>query len=443
MNIEQLFNGAILREGDLTPVIEAKVTGDFFSNLEDRRVFDFIVSHWKEFGNVPSTSVVKENFPTYTLVKGRESYHYYLSEVRRRRKYGLLFEAVAEATELLEQDDLDEAEGVLSTGLIRAQVEVSELRDTDIVQTWEQRLKIYEEWKTFGRVLRGIPSGFPTLDDGLRGFQDGQLITFVGAPKAGKSWMMLLMAMSAHDFGKTPLFLGFEMSNEEQEARHDALAAQVSYTRLLNGTYSEQEWKRLQRALKRRRSGDPFIFASDPEGATVSAVAAKIEQYRPDIVFIDGAYMMEDEGPDKAPRGSPQALTNVTRSLKRLALGRKIPIVISTQVLLWKINKKRGLDEGAIGYTSSFIQDSDVVLGMESQGDDPNSPFKNLKVILGRTVPKFEMTLVWDWERLSVEEARSVYDTDVGSYGVNAEEEEEGDPFANVKKLKRKRKREH
>ncbi|MFN2347138.1 MAG: DnaB-like helicase C-terminal domain-containing protein [Dermatophilaceae bacterium] len=425
MNAEQLLNSVIVREGDLTPVLDAKVTSDFYANDDDREVFVWILSHWSEYGQVPGSRALKNNFPTYKLIDGKEPYEYYLDEVRRRRKYGLIFETLAEATELLEEEDLDGAEGVLADGLMRAQIEISELRDTDIVQTWQRRLETYESWKKEGRTLRGIPSGFPTIDDGLRGFQAQQLITFVGAPKAGKSWLMLKMAMAAHDFGKRPLFIGFEMSNEEQEARHDALAAEISYTRLLKGTYTNEEGDKLRRALKRRRSGDPFIFGSDPEGATVSSVASKIEQYQPDIVFIDGAYMMEDEGPESQPRGTPQALTNVTRALKRLARRREIPIVISTQVLLWKINKKKGLDEAAIGYTSSFIQDSDVVLGVETPGDDPNSPIKRLKVVLGRTAPKFEVGLFWNWDELSVVEmAYDPADPD-GEFGTASEVKEE------------------
>lgn len=417
-----MLNSSIVRDGDITPVLDAKVTRDFFSNAEDREVFEFILAHWSEYGKVPGTKAIRNNFPTYKLINGKEPYEYYLDEVRRRRKFGLLFETLAEATELLEDEDIEGAEGILSDGLIRAQIEVSELRDTNIVETWERRLETYAEWKKLGRSLRGIPSGFPTVDDGLRGFQDGQLITFVGTPKAGKSWMMLLMAMAAHDFGKRPLFLGFEMTNEEQEARHDALAAQISYTRLLAGTYTNEEYVKLQRALKRRRSGDPFIFAADPEGATVSSVASKIEQYQPDIVFIDGVYMMEDEGKDAQPRGTPQALTNITRALKRLGQKRSVPIVGSTQVLLWKLNKKRGLDEGAIGYTSSFIQDSDVVIGVETPGEDTNSPIKKLKVVLARTAPKFEVALHWNWEEMGVQEMSYDPADPDGEFGVESEE---------------------
>lgn len=400
-------------------------------NDEDREVFEFIRAHWAEHGQVPASVTVKYNFPQYEIIRVKEPYEYYLSEVRRRRKYGLLFEAVALGTEALENDDVEEASSLLAEGLMRAQIEVSELRDTNIIETWERRLTTYREWKQFGRTLRGIPSGFPTIDDGTRGFQDGQLITFVGAPKAGKSWMMLKMAMAAHDFAKTPLFIGFEMSNEEQEARYDALAAEVSYTRLLKGTFTPEEDEKLERAMRRRKSGDPFIFSADPEGSTVSAVAAKIEQYDPDIVFIDGVYMMDDEGKEAHPRGTPQALTNITRALKRLAQKRKIPIVISTQVLLWKLNRKTGIDEGAIGYTSSFIQDSDIVLGVETVGDDPNSPLKRLKVVLGRTVPKFEVQLHWNWEELRVEEMSYSPEDDEETLEIAKYEDEES---AEVKK---------
>ena len=44
---------------------------------------------------------------------------------------------------------------------------------------------------------------------------------------------------------------------------------------------------------------------------------------------------MDDEQGE--PKGSPQALTNITRSLKRLAQRFDIPIVGTTQVLSWKI----------------------------------------------------------------------------------------------------------
>lgn len=431
MNAENLLLSAIVAEQDLAPVLEAKVTKEFFANPDDREVFEFILSHWHEYGKVPNTAAVKNSFPTYRFVRGKEPYEYYLDEVRRRRKYGLAVEMIGDATDQLEDDQVEEALDIISTGLLRVFTEVSELRDTNLIETWERRLETYADWKRFGDVLKGIPSGFPTIDDGLRGFQAEQLITFVGSPKAGKSWMMLIMALAAHSYGKVPLFIGFEMSNEEQEARHDAIVAGISYTRLLKGRTTPEEDEALRRELKRRKNGQPFVMSSDPDGATVSGIAAKIDQYKPDIVFVDGVYMMDDE--EGEPKGSPQALTNITRSLKKLARRTGTPIVISTQVLNWKINKKRGLDENAIGYTSSFIQDSDVVLGVETVGDDPNSAHKNVKVLLARSAPKFEVGIWWDWEHTSFTEMNHE-GPDQGDFGTDLEAEED-EPEVPVEEL--------
>jgi hypothetical protein len=394
-NAEHLLNSAIIVYGEIAPVLDAKVTPEFFTNPEDREVFVWIKRYWSEYGQVPGTRVLKNDFPTYPIIRVREPLEAYLDEVRHRRKFGMLFEALSEATEQLEANDVDAAENTLATGLQRAQIEVSELRDTDIVTTWEERLERYAEWKQLGRSLRGIPSGFPTIDDGLRGFQPEQLITFVGEPKVGKSTMMLRMAIEAHDFGKSPLFFGFEMSNDEQEARYDAMVSGISYTRLLAGKLTDEETETLGKRLKRRRNADPFIFSSDPEGTTVSAIAAKIEQHKPDIVFIDGVYLMDDENGE--PKSSPQALTNITRACKKLAQRRRIPIVISTQVLLWKYNRQRGLDGNAIGYSSSFIQDSDAVLAVEHYGDE-SDPIKKVSIVMARSAPKRTTLVNWDWE---------------------------------------------
>ena len=135
---------------------------------------------------------------------------------------------------------------------------------------------------------------------------------------------------------------------------------------------------------------------------TVSAIAGKIQQYRPGILFVDGVYLMDDEHGE--PKGSSQALTNITRSLKRLAQRFDIPIVGTTQVLSWKLgNKKsRQVTADSIGYSSSFVQDSDLVLGVESDPDIDNQSI--IRVILARTAPKGEVRIKWDWENMDFTE---------------------------------------
>jgi replicative DNA helicase len=135
---------------------------------------------------------------------------------------------------------------------------------------------------------------------------------------------------------------------------------------------------------------------------TVSAIAGKIQQYRPGLVIVDGVYLMDDENGE--PKGSPQALTNITRSLKRLAQKFDVPLIGTTQVLSWKLgNKKsRQISADSIGYTSSFAQDSDLILGVESDPDIDNQAI--VRVVLARTAPKGEIRIKWDWDTMDFTE---------------------------------------
>lgn len=143
------------------------------------------------------------------------------------------------------------------------------------------------------------------------------------------------------------LFVGFEMTNEEQEERLDAINAGISHTRLRSGRLKAKEEQQLGEAVSALADGPPFLLSSDASAmTTLSGIAAKIDTTKPSIVFIDGVYMMEDEHGER--KGSPQALTNITRGLKKLAMARQIPIVISTQALSYKIGKS-GITQDAIG----------------------------------------------------------------------------------------------
>jgi replicative DNA helicase len=193
------------------------------------------------------------------------------------------------------------------------------------------------------------------------------------------------------------------MSIEEQEARYDALVAGVSHTRIMRGDLNMGEIQKIEDSIKIRRNMQEFIMTEDASSlTTVSAIAGKLQQYRPGLVIVDGVYLMDDEHGE--PKGSPQALTNITRGLKRLAQRFDVPIIGTTQVLAWKLgNKKsRAITSDAIGYSSSFVQDSDLVLGVESDPDIDNQSI--IRVILARAAPKGEVRIKWDWENMDFTE---------------------------------------
>jgi RecA-family ATPase len=126
---------------------------------------------------------------------------------------------------------------------------------------------------------------------------------------------------------------------------------------------------------------------------TVDSLLAKAEQLKPDILFVDGVYLMMDQVTGES--NSPQALTNITRALKRVAQKLDIPVVISTQTLLWKM-KGGKVSADSIGYSSSFFQDSDVILGLEPVDDDEE--VRMLRVVQARNCGPSEGSITWKWD---------------------------------------------
>ena len=400
---ENLLISKIIQTGSVAEVIEAGIRPDHF-NSELGTIFSWVLNYWREYSATPTPRVLKQEFADLSLTNAEtEPFARLIDELYGAYKHRHLVLAVTAATPALSENHTEEAAKILSEGLQKAALEVAHLRDVDVIQNWEERLERYKEMRDTPNFLRGIPTGFNGLDKITAGFRPQQLITFVGEAKKGKSLMTLIMANTAHMHGITPLYVSFEMSVQEQEARLDAIVSGVSYTRILRGDLNLTEMEKIEKTIKVRKNMHPFIMTEDTSSlTTVSAIAGKIQQYRPGLVVVDGVYMMDDENGE--PKNSPQALTNITRALKRLAQRFDVPILGTTQVLSSKLNNKksRAITADSIGYSSSFAQDSDLVLGVESDPDIDNQSI--IRVVIARAAPKGEVRIKWDWDHMDFTE---------------------------------------
>lgn len=402
MDIERLLISKIAEEQSLQAVLEAKIQRDWFADEEYERTFGYILDYYAEYSAVPTDAVLEMDC-RFSVIDSPEPMAFYIDKMKDQRLHAKYLEASRESIRLIEdEDDARGAFRVMAAAASKTEMETSRLADVDLTQNWEERLRIYREMATEDGLLRGIPMGLPTLDSVLGGAQDSQLITLVGLPKSGKSALMMWAMIEAAKHGKSPLYISFEMSQVEQQLRYDAFRSGVSYTRLLKGQLADHEMQELERQVRKWKGMQPVYLSTDITSATtVSGIGAKIETLQPDIVFIDGVYLMDDE--EGEAKGSPQALTNITRSFKRLAMRREVPIVISTQALEWKTSKRRGLTSNSVGYSSSFVQDSDAVLGVETPDDD-KPDIKRVKIILARSAAPRGVLIKWDWMNSKVEE---------------------------------------
>ena len=393
----------VIQEKDISVPVRLGIKPDHMTG-EWADMWRWMLEFHRDHGAVPTERVLVQEYGAISLYDSSDETFSRLSEeifdAYRKR---CIMDALQPAIESLNSDDVSSAVAALSSGLQKAAVETARLRDVDIIQNWENRLVRYDEMRNTPNALRGIPTGFYGLDKITHGLRPQQFIVFAGEPKRGKSLFALILANSAHTHGKRPLFVSFEMSIEEQEARYDSLISRVPYTRILSGDLDKKDMVKIRTALSIRKNMHPFVFSEDTSSlTTISALASKVREYSPDVLFVDGVYLMDDE--EGEAKGSPQALTNITRGLKRMAQRFDIPIVATTQVLSWKLQnrKTRAVTADAIGYTSSFAQDADLILGVERNPDLDDQAI--IRVVLARTAPTGEVHVKWDWTTMEFEE---------------------------------------
>ena len=408
-NETRLINRAI-KDRDLTPLFLRNVNEQWFTEETDKRLWIFLREHQTKYGECPSLEAIKANFPTYQVIDVEDNIDYLIDVVHQTRRNFFISNVLENAINKVAKDKDHEGALLAMQGGIAKLYDtgLSEISDVDITENTDLRWDEYQERKALPNGMRGIPTGFPVIDKATSGLQNGQLVVVVAPPKTGKSTLIMQMAHNAHYYqSKVPMFQSFEMSNIEQQARYDAMRAKISHHRLLTGTLNSEEESRYRAILNNLKdSKHKFWLVDSAAGSTVSGIANKIQMLNPDIVFIDGVYLMIDEESNEA--NTPKALTNITRSLKRLAQRVQKPVVVSTQVLLWKM-KKGNVTADSIGYSSSFFQDADVILGLQRE-DENIDDTRLLKVVASRNSGPAEVSLLWDW---NTAEFREIDETDL------------------------------
>jgi KaiC/GvpD/RAD55 family RecA-like ATPase len=382
----------VVTDRNIIPVIEHGIKDDWFVDDDLRRVWKFIREHYTTYREVPSDVAVNDNFPNFKPFPVKDSLDYLIDKMVEFRRNKLTrggAEAVIMKMQMNDHEgaltEMGKAISIVNEQGVIGTTHIDLTKDPD--KRWEQYQNIQNQ------KLLGIPTGFEKIDEATAGLQGGQLITLIAPPKTGKSQIALRIANNVHEAGYIPMFQSFEMNNHEQSQRSDAMRSNISSNRLRRGKLQAAEEDRYLALLDHMKEANPFHLVDAVNGLTIDSLVAKAEQLKPDILFVDGVYLMLDQVTGDA--NTPQALTNITRGLKRVAQSLDIPVIITTQTLLWKM-KGGKVSADSIGYSSSFFQDSDVILGLEPIEEDDE--IRLLKIVQSRNCPPSETAITWKWD---------------------------------------------
>jgi len=393
-NVEKMFISKIIQDQDMTEV--ADVPPYFLNDPDYRAAFEFIRNYYAEIGSVPTQRVFMMDFKTPTekkplkLIEVAEPWEDIKKRVERQYISGVLAENLDMFNDAYDAGDIDAAVNILGVTVSKAHTAIPNPRDEDVTTTGTERLERYLERKNNPGTLVGAATGFPTIDKATQGLQPGQLVTITGLAKASKSSLAMKIAMNIQEDGYRVMYLTYEQTVDEQTRRLDAYRAGFNDNLLNSGQIDHAQWTALQEGIRKTEELPPMLISEDC--MTVTSIGAKIDIFKPDIVIVDGVYMMEDERGEN--KGTPLALANIVSGLKFLAMRRSICIVAVTQSTPAR-TKGETLNNDSIMGSRAFVQYSNTVIGIERTED---TKMRKMKILLSRSCAPCEIVLLFDYD---------------------------------------------
>lgn len=212
--------------------------------------------------------------------------------------------------------------------------------------------------------VTGLSTGFYDLDKVTTGLHPNELIIIAARPAMGKTAFALNLATNiAMNSDKGVALFNMEMSAEQLAVRMLSSVGQVEGYKLKNGRLEHSDWKRINEAIS--KLADTKLYIDDTPGMTIGEIRSKCRRLASTedglgIVIID--YLQLISGSDKYAGNRQQEVSEISRSLKTMAMELGIPVIALAQLsrsVEGRDDKRPILSD--LRESGSIEQDADIV----------------------------------------------------------------------------------
>ena len=288
--------------------------------------------------------------------------------------------------------------------------------DRALDEAWER----YEKLHSSKGGLRGVPTGFESLDNCLSGLQKSDFIILAARPSFGKTTLALDIARHVACQCNIPVgVFSLEMSSQQLVDRLLAAEAFVDSWKLRTGRISDKDdFSNIQAAIG-RLSKSPLYIEDAPSlnvlqmRAMARRLQAEIEHKHKKglgLLIIDYIQMMT---PRRDMDNPVQQMTEISRALKSLARELEVPVLAISQLNRLVDHRSPPIPRlSDLRESGALEQDADVVMFIhrEDKYKDDNEQAatqKNEKVEVQihiakhRNGPTGKITLLFDPAKVS------------------------------------------
>ena len=251
-------------------------------------------------------------------------------------------------------------------------------RFKDLPPLLREAFERFERLSSAEHELRGVPTGYKSLDDILGGFQPSDLIIIAARPSVGKTALALDIARRTASAHQTPVgIFSLEMSADQLVDRIVAAHSRTDSSvirkgvRTQTGNWREDVFKNIRDALD-ELSRTP-IYIDDQPGSTIMKMRSAARKLKIEkglkLLIVDYLQLM---APTNARAGDSlvQQVTEISRSLKHLARELNIPVIALSQ-LSRAVETRGGKPKlSDLRDSGSIEQDADLVMFIHSNEED-------------------------------------------------------------------------
>lgn len=447
-NLEFALISRVIQDGDFQTLEKLRFSEEHFSSPETREVFKYLRDTFHgstTFGQVPSFDMVRYRFPAFFFAPANDTVHVLASELRKD-KLRLDVQALGEQIKQMAEADPMAALAKLKAEAINLGHITDVSEDLSISGIYSQLLSRYELVANSQGVI-GIPFPWQVLTEETQGMQPGQFFIFYGRPKNMKTWIAILIAVNAYSVARRRvLYVTREMPAIQIMQRAACILARVDYGKFFKGKLQPETKARVFTILRELMedeqtagasgSHQPFLVVTADRsahggagggGGGVSWIQGKIRDLRPDLVIVDGMYLLKD---DRSNQRSVdwKAIAHVSQDLKLTSQEFDIPVLGVTQANRAS-DAKKGEDLTELAYADAFGQDADGVFRVSKiKKIDEQTKQKHTEILLtapGLREGEFDGIVV---------NARPAYDFSYIRTVVNLEDESSKEDYGDGKK---------
>lgn len=402
-----LLKSLIQENCSFSRLSEEGITREYFTESNEEILYTFLLNYSMNVGGLPQLDTAALQITPRSLFDAlpTEPFPFWLNLVKSRHTTILFNRGVAEARTRIEQGSPEEAINSLGNLYLNLRTHTRQ-GVIDVIQMKRDAIDLHNQVQQSTSIL-GITFGFPFFDEISGGMQGGDLISIAGETGVGKTTIALHIARMAYLSGHSVLGLSTEMRLSQIGRKLLALDTRQSLQDLKMGDIScfgiDYALEMLNQEQAQTRDNF-FRFLPGGIYSSVSDVILVTKEQNPDLLVLDGAYLLRSSRKGYSPRW--ENVMEVVETLKNFSLTEDIPIL-----LIFQFNKQDPGTLGGIAGTIAISQLSSVAFSVEwehrADAENPSQArYRIIKIMKGRDGESGSIRINFNFDRSEVSQDR-------------------------------------